>query len=56
MEMTGTFKHQKVEYRNQGIDLEKVPKEQPMYWLRGNTYVPFTLDDLKSIDDGKVKL
>ncbi|KAI8338476.1 hypothetical protein BC941DRAFT_494154 [Chlamydoabsidia padenii] len=56
MELTGTFKVQKVEYRNQGIDLEKVPKEHPMYWLRGDTYVPFTMDDLKSIDEGKIKL
>ncbi|CAO3598286.1 unnamed protein product [Absidia cylindrospora] len=56
MELTGTFKQQKVEYRNQGIDLEKVPQDQPMYWLRGDTYVPFTLDDLHAINDGKVKL
>ncbi|KAI8096747.1 uncharacterized protein BX664DRAFT_370392 [Halteromyces radiatus] len=56
MELTGTFKQQKVQYRNQGIDLTKVPKDQPIYWLRGDTYVPFTMEDQQSIIDGKVKL
>lgn len=56
MEMTGTFKLQKGNYRNQGIDLNKVPAEQPMYWVRGDTYVPFTLDNFLSIQDGVAKL
>lgn len=56
MELTGTFKLQKGNYRNQGIDLNKVPVEQLMYWICGDTYVPFTLDDLGSIQDGVAKL
>ncbi|KAI7896403.1 uncharacterized protein EV154DRAFT_492130 [Mucor mucedo] len=56
MVMTGTFKQQKVAYRNEGIDLTKVPETEPIFWLRGDTYVPFTLQDYARIDVGKVKL
>ncbi|KAI8390250.1 hypothetical protein BD560DRAFT_380393 [Blakeslea trispora] len=56
MEITGTFKQQKVAFRNQGIDLTKIPESEPVYWLKGNTYVPFTLEDFAKIDVGKVKL
>ena len=56
MEMTGTFKQQKVEFRNQGIDLTKIPETDPVYWLQGDTYVPFTLEDFAKVDVGKVKL
>jgi acyl-CoA synthetase (AMP-forming)/AMP-acid ligase II len=30
MEITGTFKQQKVEFRNQGIDLTKIPETDPV--------------------------
>ncbi|KAI8975640.1 hypothetical protein BDF20DRAFT_914530 [Mycotypha africana] len=56
MVITGTFKQQKVEYRNQGIDLTKIPETDPIYWLKGDTYVPFTNNDYLSLCDGKVKL
>lgn len=56
MEITGTFKQQKVEFRNQGIDLTKIPETDPVYWLNGDTYVPFTLEDYARVDVGKVKL
>ncbi|KAI9483146.1 MAG: hypothetical protein EXX96DRAFT_557032 [Benjaminiella poitrasii] len=56
MEITGTFKQQKVEFRNQGIDLSKIPETDPVFWLKGDTYVPFTLEDYARVDVGKVKL
>lgn len=56
MVITGTFKQQKVEYRNQGIDLSLIPETDPVFWLKGDTYVPFTLDDYATIGVGKVKL
>ncbi|KAI8366441.1 hypothetical protein EDC96DRAFT_508101 [Choanephora cucurbitarum] len=56
MEITGTFKQQKVAFRNQGIDLTKIPESEPVYWLKEDTYVPFTLEDFAKIDVGKVKL
>ncbi|CEP13847.1 hypothetical protein [Parasitella parasitica] len=56
MEITGTFKQQKVVFRNQGIDLSKIPETDPVYWLNGDTYVPFTLEDYARVDVGKVKL
>lgn len=56
MEMTGTFKQQKVEFRNQGIDLSKIPESEPVYWAQGETYIPFTLEDYAKVDVGKAKL
>ncbi|KAI8081974.1 uncharacterized protein B0P05DRAFT_538856 [Gilbertella persicaria] len=56
MEITGTFKQQKVEFRNQGIDLSKIPESEPVYWLKGEVYVPFTIEDYAKVDVGKVKL
>lgn len=56
MELTGTFKQQKVEFRNQGIDLTKVPESDPVFWLQGDTYVPFKPEDYANLESGKVKL
>jgi acyl-CoA synthetase (AMP-forming)/AMP-acid ligase II len=42
MRVTGTFKHQKHEYRNEGYDPSRV--KDPLYYLDGRQYVP--------IDDG----
>lgn len=54
MSATGTFKQQKHELREQGID--KVPDDQPLFWLCGDTYVPFGKEDLASVQQGKAKL
>ncbi|KAI9260766.1 hypothetical protein BDA99DRAFT_560827 [Phascolomyces articulosus] len=55
MNITGTFKQQKTTFRDQGID--KVPEnEQPIYWLKDKTYVPFTVEDYDQIAAGKHKL
>lgn len=56
LNMTGTFKQQKVEIRNQGIDLSKVPETDVILWLKGDTYTPFTIDDYAQFESGKVKL
>ena len=56
MEITGTFKHQKVHFRNQGIDLTLIPKSEPVYWHKDETYVPFTLEDYAKINTGQAKL
>jgi len=37
MKVTGTFKHQKVEYRRDGYDPSKC--DDPLYWLDGERYV-----------------
>ena len=37
MRVTGTFKHQKVAYRDEGYDPSKV--EDPLYFLDGDRYV-----------------
>ncbi|KAI8147283.1 hypothetical protein BJV82DRAFT_648107 [Fennellomyces sp. T-0311] len=55
MNITGTFKQQKVAFRDQGIDA--IPEDQkPVYWLQNGTYVPFTTEDYARIANGKVKL
>ncbi|KAG1440460.1 hypothetical protein G6F56_011917 [Rhizopus delemar] len=56
MDVTGTFKQQKVELRNQGIELMKIPKDDPVYWLKGDTFVPFTLVDHGQLNAGQAKL
>lgn len=56
LNMTGTFKQQKVELRNQGIDLSKIPETDAVFWLKGDTYVPFTIDDYAQFESGNVKL
>lgn len=56
MEITGTFKLQKVELRNQGIDLTKIPESNSVYWRRDDSYVPFSLEDYSKLDIGKTKL
>jgi len=38
MRITGTFKHQKVDYRDEGYDPEKV--KDPLYFLDGDRYIP----------------
>ncbi|KAI8143898.1 hypothetical protein BJV82DRAFT_609800 [Fennellomyces sp. T-0311] len=56
MELTGTFKQQKVEFRNQGIELEKIPETDPVYWLQGEDYVRYTAEDHARVQAGQVKL
>ncbi|GAB5589480.1 hypothetical protein Unana1_04380 [Umbelopsis nana] len=56
MEMTGTFKQRKVEYRTQGIDLSKISPDEPVFWLVGDTYVPFGKEASDQVTEGKARL
>lgn len=54
--LTGTFKHQKVEYRNEGCDPDKV--KDTMWWFNtsSGTYEPYGLEQYQSIAAGRSKL
>ncbi|KAI9320856.1 hypothetical protein BX666DRAFT_1245258 [Dichotomocladium elegans] len=54
MELTATFKQQKANFREQGIDLSKIT--DPMFWHQGDTYVPFTMQDYQQVMAGNAKL
>ncbi|KAI7850793.1 hypothetical protein BDC45DRAFT_572481 [Circinella umbellata] len=56
MDLTGTFKQQKVEFRNQGIDVNKIPETDPVFWLKGDTYVRYTPEDHARVEAGDVRL
>jgi acyl-CoA synthetase (AMP-forming)/AMP-acid ligase II len=50
MRVTGTFKHQKVDYREEGFDPRKV--EDPLYLLDGDCYVPIDEEIYSRIESG----
>jgi acyl-CoA synthetase (AMP-forming)/AMP-acid ligase II len=54
--LTGTFKHQKVEYRTEGCDPAKV--KDPMWWYNGATDVfePYGAEQYDGIKSGRSKL
>jgi len=56
VQITGTFKHQKVSLKKEGIDVTVV--KDPIYWLNvdSNKYEPFDLSTLQRISSGKAKL
>ena len=56
IEITGTFKHQKVALRKEGFNLDEVT--DPLFWLNPNTkqYEPFSKGSLELITSGKAKL
>ncbi|KAI8343409.1 hypothetical protein BC941DRAFT_411291 [Chlamydoabsidia padenii] len=56
MNTTATFKVQKVKFRNQGIQPDQIPKDEHLYWLQGETYLPFGGNELDSIRSGQAKL
>lgn len=49
---TGTNKQQKVSLRKQGAK----PSGSPMFWLKGDSYVPFGDKEWKALNGGQVKL
>ncbi|KAG7116883.1 Fatty acid transporter protein like [Verticillium longisporum] len=55
MQMTGTNKQQKTGLRGEGVK-PGAGDESLMYWLQGDTYVPFTAHDWQQLDGGRVKL
>jgi acyl-CoA synthetase (AMP-forming)/AMP-acid ligase II len=50
MRITGTFKHQKVEYRREGYDPSRVG--DPLYLLEGERYVPLEAEVYAGLRDG----
>jgi acyl-CoA synthetase (AMP-forming)/AMP-acid ligase II len=54
MRVTGTFKHQKVSYRDEGYDPEKV--SDPLYFLDGERYVPLDRKLFERINSGQAPL
>lgn len=59
--LTGNNKQQKTELRNQGIDLRAIRgsgSSDKMYWLKpgSDRYTEFTIQDLESLEAGKVRL
>ncbi|KAF2021994.1 acetyl-CoA synthetase-like protein [Aaosphaeria arxii CBS 175.79] len=57
MHTTGTNKQQKHLLQKDGIDVDAIAGTgDSLYWLRDGSYVPFTPNDLESIQGGGVKL
>jgi acyl-CoA synthetase (AMP-forming)/AMP-acid ligase II len=54
MRVTGTFKHQKTGYRDEGFDPSKV--SDPLYFLDGDRYVPLDQTLFQRIQAGEVGL
>ena len=55
MEVTGTFKHKKVELRNQGYDPNKCGGD-PLFFYNGKSYEPLTEQLFADIEAGNVNL
>lgn len=54
MRVTGTFKHQKVAYREEGYDPARVP--DPLFFLEGDRYVPLDGSLFEKIKAGQANL
>jgi acyl-CoA synthetase (AMP-forming)/AMP-acid ligase II len=52
MQVTGTFKHQKNDYRNEGYDPSQV--KDPLYYLDGRRYVRIDPDLYRRIAEGEI--
>ena len=56
MPSTGNNKQQKHVLRTEGVDIARVSKNDRLYWLQGNTYVPFGQRDWDRLNGGQVRL
>ena len=54
MRITGTFKHQKVDYQKEGYDPSRVG--DPLYFLDGDTYRPLDEATFEAISKGQLAL
>jgi hypothetical protein len=56
LEVTGTFKHRKVELKNQGFDVDLV--KDPIYYLKdgGSEYVKLTKKVMDEFQEGNVRV
>jgi acyl-CoA synthetase (AMP-forming)/AMP-acid ligase II len=55
-QVTGTFKHQKKELKDDGFDLDRVEDEILFLPPDADSWRPFTADDLNAVNSGKVRL
>lgn len=57
---TGNHKQNKVPLKSEGVDPDKVSNGDVIYWIqgdgKGDTYVPFTREDWKSLTAGRARL
>ncbi|KAI9376684.1 hypothetical protein BJX61DRAFT_530689 [Aspergillus egyptiacus] len=56
MQATGNNKQQKHVLRTEGVDPSRVGSTDKLYWLQGDTYVPFEEKDWAKLQGGQVKL
>ncbi|KAL4918938.1 hypothetical protein BDW62DRAFT_210113 [Aspergillus aurantiobrunneus] len=56
MQATGNNKQQKHVLRTEGVDPGRVGATDKLYWLQGDTYLPFEPKDWNNIQAGQVKL
>jgi len=56
MQSTGNNKQQKHILRTEGVDLAQVSKNDHLYWLQGNSYVPYEQKDWDRLNGGQVRL
>lgn len=56
MQATGNNKQQKHALRNQGINPANLSSEEKMYWLQGETYVPFEIGEWEKLSGGQMRL
>ncbi len=54
MRVTGTFKHQKTDYRREGYDPAQV--RDPLYFFDGERYTPLDADIFEALNSGKITL
>lgn len=56
MQSTGNNKQQKHVLRTEGVDPRLVSKRDRLYWLQGNSYLPFGQRDWDQLNGGQVRL
>lgn len=56
MPATGNMKQQKTVLRDEGVDPAKIDKDDRLYWLQGNVYVPFEQKDWDRLNSGQARL
>ena len=56
LEVTGTFKHRKMELKNQGYDINKI--QDPVFYLSadGAEYLPLNKEILGNLEAGNLRL
>ncbi|KAG6365782.1 hypothetical protein INS49_007393 [Diaporthe citri] len=53
---TGNHKQNKVPLKAEGVDPDKVSSGDAIYWVRDDTYVPFTRADWEGLSKGRARL